>query len=330
MVQILKPILHQNVGTWKSACAVGLALQTGQSTPSVAECMFMLHFGANVKLKVICDNRGKKWRVEKARFVASKKVCENWWMRKYCRDALWCTLRVQKMKMGDSDFQFHEWEIKTFLRHGISKLKQQLGFTGIGHHLWDFPPRLFLQWRTLAVFKLLQCKNSSLFKLFQIFQFWKASWKGTKLPRGLCLRCALWSFRMQNVTHLRSTLHISSLKRRATSSGGFPNAPHPKAEKTHAWHCAITAPCSSARILPRVRISSFSTYFKSAVSSGPWILRDLFQKKTSEKTTCPPKNALESLGEAHKIKRNIPPQAWWREGAVHDRTVTWHFSSRSG
>ena len=132
MVQILKPILHQNVGTWKSACAVGLALQTGQSTPSVAECMFMLHFGANVKLKVICDNRGKKWRVEKARFVASKKVCENWWMRKYCRDALWCTLRVQKMKMGDSDFQFHEWEIKTFLRHDMASQNSSSNWASLG------------------------------------------------------------------------------------------------------------------------------------------------------------------------------------------------------
>ena len=138
----------------------------------------------------------------------------------------------------------------------------------------------------------IQAIQSVSLQILQGFQCWKASWNGRKFPRGLCLRRALWSSTMQNVTCLRFTLHSSSLKSRATSSGGFPKAPHPNAENTQASHFDIVAPCSSAWIFLLMRSSSLGSYFNSIVSSGPWMLLDFVSKngKTSH-----PKSTLEHL-----------------------------------
>lgn len=68
----------------------------------------------------------------------------------------------------------------------------------------------------------------------------KASTKGARLPCGLCQRPELWSSKMQKTTRRIWSEWADNTSRNssATTCGGLPKAPHPKAERTKVLHSA--------------------------------------------------------------------------------------------
>ena len=93
--------------------------------------------------------------------------------------------------------------------------------------------------------------------------------KGKIFPHQLCHLCALWSSKMQKITCLMGAVSSCSRNMRATTPGGFPNAPQPKADKTAVWHPDSTAACTIAAILSSMfRFCPACWYSRSSVSSG--------------------------------------------------------------